>query len=143
VVPNYEVGRSNRPEDAMAHISLAREAVCNPAVAGIDSQARLHGSSSNGSRQWCPRAVNARSSRPGPTLVLALLHKENCLSNLVGLRMALSAKVEYWPWRDWDELPGQWRATLCGGCRVLCSCPDTSGFADPSSDDVRPGTLQA
>lgn len=32
VVPNYEVGRSNRLEDAMARISLVRETGCNPVV---------------------------------------------------------------------------------------------------------------
>jgi hypothetical protein len=48
VVPNYEVDRSNRSEDTRARVSLAREADCKPAVAGFDSQARLHGSSSKG-----------------------------------------------------------------------------------------------
>jgi hypothetical protein len=34
VVPNYEVGRSNRPEDTMARVSLVREADRKPAVLG-------------------------------------------------------------------------------------------------------------
>ena len=39
----------------MARISLAREADCKPAVAGFDSQARLHGPLVQGTGQLSPK----------------------------------------------------------------------------------------
>jgi hypothetical protein len=47
----------------MARISLAREADCKPAVAGVDSQARLHGPWSRGQGGSLLRSRRAFESR--------------------------------------------------------------------------------
>ena len=47
----------------MARISLAREADCKPAVAGFDSQARLHGPWSRGQGGSLLRSRRAFESR--------------------------------------------------------------------------------
>ena len=63
--PKVKVARSSRAEDAMARISLVREAGCNPVCYWVRFPGASHGSSSKGSGQRCPKPSMRVRIAPG------------------------------------------------------------------------------